>query len=173
MAHRNMTSPRRILGVDPGLHTTGYGVLEVGPLRPILCEAGIIRGDENKAADMAGRVLAIFNGLVEVIEQFHPDVLAVEQLYAHYKHPRTAILMGHARGVIFLTAGQRNLPVVSYNATRIKKIVTGSGRASKEQVQRTIQRELGLAQLPEPPDVADALAAALCHYHLRRYDGTS
>jgi crossover junction endodeoxyribonuclease RuvC len=143
-----MTIPCRILGVDPGLLTTGYGVLEQGPLRPILCEAGIVRGDEDKSADMAGRLLAIYSGLVEVIEQFHPDVLAVEQLYAHYKHPRTAILMGHARGVIFLTAGQRNIPVVSYNATRIKKIVTGSGRASKDQVQRTIQRELGLKALP-------------------------
>src|SRR5262249_11340055 len=91
-----------------------------------------------------------------------------EQLYAHYQHPRTAILMAHARGVIFLAAGQRGLPVVSFNATRIKKTITGSGRASKEQMQRTIQRELGLAKLPEPPDVADALAVALCHYHLSR-----
>jgi crossover junction endodeoxyribonuclease RuvC len=73
--------------------------------------------------------------------------------------------MGHARGVIFLAAAQRDLPVVSYNATRIKKNITGNGRASKDQVQRTIQRELGLAKLPEPPDVADALAVALCHYY--------
>jgi crossover junction endodeoxyribonuclease RuvC len=76
--------------------------------------------------------------------------------------------MGHARGVIFLAAAQHNLPVVSYSATRIKKTITGSGRASKEQMQHTIQRELGLAQLPEPPDVADALAAALCHYYRQR-----
>ena len=159
---------RRILGVDPGLLTTGYGVIEVGPLRPILCEAGIIRGNEDKSADMAGRLLAIYTGMAEVIEQFHPEVMAVEQLYAHYKHPRTAILMGHARGAIFLAAALRDIPVVSYNATRIKKIVTGSGRASKEQVQFTIQRELGLKALPEPPDVADALAAALCHCHMER-----
>jgi crossover junction endodeoxyribonuclease RuvC len=91
----------------------------------------------------------------------------VEQLYAHYAHPRTAILMAHARGVIFLAAAQHNLAVHSYNATRIKKTITGNGRAPKDQVQRTIQRELGLAQLPEPPDVADALAAALCHYYLQ------
>src|SRR5207237_2576500 len=101
-------------------------------------------------------------------EQFQPSVLAVEQLYAHYQHPRTAILMGHARGTILLAAAQRGLEVVSYNATRIKKTITGSGRASKEQMQRTIQRELGLAQVPEPADVADALAAALCHYYLQR-----
>ena len=81
-----------------------------------------------------------------MLEQFHPQVVVVEQLYAHYDHPRTAILMAHARGVIFLAAAQRELPVVSYNATRIKKTITGNGRASKEQVQRTIQRELALAE---------------------------
>jgi crossover junction endodeoxyribonuclease RuvC len=101
-----------------------------------------------------------------VLEQFKPDVVVVEQLFAHYEHPRTAILMAHARGVLFLAAAQHGLPVVSYNATRIKKTITGNGRAAKEQVQRTVQRELGLARLPEPPDVADALAAALCHYYV-------
>jgi len=117
---------------------------------------------------MAERLLSLYNGLVEVIEQYRPDVMAAEQLYAHYEHPRTAILMAHARGVIFLAAAQKGVPVTSYNATRIKKTVTGNGHASKEQVQRTVQRELGLAALPEPPDVADALAAALCHYYTQK-----
>src|SRR5262249_18555219 len=114
------------------------------------------------------RLLSLYNGIVEVIEQFQPGVLAVEQLYAHYKHPRTAILMGHARGVFLLAAAQRGLEVVSYSATRVKKTITGSGRAPKDQVQRTIQRELGLTAPPDPPDVADALAVALCHYHLQK-----
>ncbi len=161
------TPPHRILGVDPGLHITGYGVLEIEAGRVTVCEAGVIRPGSAKA-DLAARVLSIHQGLVEVIEQYQPSAVAVEQLYAHYKHPRTAILMGHARGVIFLAAAQANIPLHSYNATRIKKTVTGSGRASKEQVQRTIQRELGLTQAPDPPDVADALAAALCHYYLSR-----
>jgi crossover junction endodeoxyribonuclease RuvC len=103
-----------------------------------------------------------------VLDQFKPAVMVVEQLFAHYDHPRTAILMAHARGVILLAAAQRDVPVHSYNATRIKKTITGNGRASKEQVQRTVQRELGLPQLPEPPDVADALAVALCHYYARK-----
>jgi crossover junction endodeoxyribonuclease RuvC len=159
------SSPVRILGVDPGLQVTGYAVLESGPR---ICEAGVIRSAEGRATtDMAPRVRALYDGIVEVMEQFHPTVVVVEQLFAHYDHPRTAILMAHARGVIFLAAGQRELPVVSYNATRIKKTITGNGRASKEQVQRTIQRELSLAKLPEPPDVADALAAALCHYYMQ------
>lgn len=163
-SHENV-SPRRILGIDPGLQITGYGVIEAGQQRPVVREAGVIRAAGSRA-DTATRILSIYNGIVEIVEQFRPQVLAVEQLYAHYQHPRTAILMGHARGVLFLAAAQNELEVVSYNATRIKKTITGSGRASKEQVQRTIQRELGLAQLPEPPDVADALAVALCHYYL-------
>lgn len=163
-AVERLKSGARILGVDPGLHITGYAVLEVAQ-SPRICEAGIIRGKEKSAAKLAERILFLFNGIVEVIEQYCPEVVVVEQLYAHYQHPRTAILMGHARGAILLAAAQRELPIVSYNATRIKRTVTGSGRASKDQVQRTVQRELNLAKMPEPPDVADALAVALCHYH--------
>jgi crossover junction endodeoxyribonuclease RuvC len=159
----------RILGIDPGLEVTGYGVLEAGPGQPNVCEAGVIRSRETgEKAEMARRLRTLHAGLAEVIEQFRPQVVVVEQLYAHYAHPRTAILMAHARGVIFLAAAQHELPVVSYNATRIKKTITGSGRAAKDQVQRTIQRELSLSQPPEPPDVADALAAALCHYYQQR-----
>ena len=159
----------RVLGVDPGLQITGYAVLEGVGSQPRICEAGVIKSKEGReSADMAPRLVSLYNSLVEVIEQFRPTIAAVEQLYAHYEHPRTAILMGHARGVIFLAAGKHDMRVVSYNATSIKKTITGSGRASKEQVQRTIQRELGLQQIPEPPDVADALAIALCHFYLQR-----
>jgi crossover junction endodeoxyribonuclease RuvC len=160
---------QRILGVDPGLQVTGYAIVEVGSQRPLICEAGVIRSAEGRApADMAYRVSNLYDSIVGVLDQFRPQVVVVEQLYAHYQHPRTAILMAHARGVIFLAAAQRQLSVISYNATRIKKTITGNGRAPKDQVQRTIQRELGLRELPEPPDVADALAVALCHYYAQR-----
>ncbi len=160
---------QRILGIDPGLQITGYGVLESGAVGPLVCEAGVIRTAQGRETpDMAPRVHSLYTGIVEVIEQFRPQVMVVEQLYAHYDHPRTAILMAHARGVIFLAAAQHEVPVISYNATRIKKTITGHGRASKDQVQLTIQRELHLARVPEPPDVADALAAALCHYYTQR-----
>src|SRR5262249_28053724 len=163
------TPGQRILGIDPGLPITGYAVLEVGPQRPLVCEAGVLRSSEGRAAaDMAPRLCALYNGLVEVLNQFRPGVVAVGALYAHYQHPRAGVLMAHARGVIFLEAGLHGVPVVSYNATRIKKTITGHGRASKEQVQRTVQQELGLAQVPDPPDVADALAAALCHYYAQK-----
>ena len=156
----------RILGIDPGLQVTGYAVLEAGPAH---------RRGRHHPERRARTWRRAFNRYIRASSRsssnFSPTVVAVEQLYAHYEHPRTAILMGHARGVILLAAAQHNLAVVSYNATRIKKTITGSGRAGKEQVQRTIQRELGLATLPEPPDVADALAAALCHHYLQRASG--
>src|SRR5262249_48750763 len=152
----------------PGLHITGYGVVEARPAGPFVCEAGVIRSSaHDKKERMASRILSVYNGIVEVIDEFKPEVLAIEQLYAHYKHPRTAILMAHARGALLLAAAQKGLEVVSYNATRVKKTITGNGRASKDQIQRTIQRELALAKAPDPPDVADALAVALCHYYLQ------
>ena len=153
---------RRILGVDPGLHATGYAVIDVGGRRPLIVEAGVIRSSEpHTKPELATRIRSVYDSIVEVIEQ----------LYAHYAHPRTAILMAHVRGVIFLAAAQHHLIVHSYNATRIKKTITGSGRAPKDQIQRTVQRELRLAELPEPPDVADALAAALCHHYLQVLPG--
>src|SRR5439155_19732129 len=122
----------RILGIDPGLQVTGYAVVEVRPLKPHVCEAGIIRSNEGrKTTNLAPRLLSLYNSLVEVIEQLKPQVVAVEQLYSHYNHPRTAILMAHARGVIFLAAAQKELLLVSYAASRIKKTLTGHGRATK------------------------------------------
>jgi len=155
----------RILGVDPGLNITGYGVLEVSGGNLRLCEAGVVRGRSH--GTLVGRLAEIHAGIREVIASLQPAVMALEELYSHYARPRTAILMGHARGVICLAAAEAGIAVVPYSATQIKRILTGSGRAPKSQVQRAIQYELGLAHLPEPPDVADALAVALCHYHLK------
>ena len=144
-------SPARVLGVDPGLNVTGYGVLEVTRRGPRLCEAGVVRG--RTRGSLAARVAEIHEGLTDVIASLRPTVMALEELYSHYKRPRTAILMGHARGVICLAGTQAGIPVVHYSATQVKKILTGSGRASKGQVQRAIQHELGLSEVPEPPDV--------------------
>jgi crossover junction endodeoxyribonuclease RuvC len=159
----------RILGIDPGLNITGYSVLDVTERGPQVCEAGVVRGKTR--GSLTARLAEIHQGVADVIAAFSPGVMALEQLYSHYQRPRTAILMGHARGVICLAAEQSGIPVMHYSATQIKKILTGAGRAGKAQVQRAIQRELGLAQIPEPPDVADALAIALCHYYLRDKPG--
>ncbi|HEX4143860.1 MAG TPA: crossover junction endodeoxyribonuclease RuvC [Pirellulales bacterium] len=155
----------RILGIDPGLNTTGYGVMEVQSGRLVLCEAGIIRGRSRES--LTARLVEIHDGVADVIASLKPDMMALEQLYSHYKQPRTAILMGHARGVICLAAAQAGIAVISYSATQIKKVLTGNGRAPKSQMQAAIRQELSLAQPPEPADVADALAVAMCHYHLQ------
>ncbi|MBN9122040.1 MAG: crossover junction endodeoxyribonuclease RuvC [Planctomycetes bacterium] len=158
-------SPRRVLGLDPGLQTAGYGVLEYSDRGPRVVDAGVIRSAEGRdPADMARRLKTLYDGLCEVLDEWRPAAMAVEQLYAHYEHPRTAILMAHARGAFLLAGAQYSIPVISYAATKVKKLVTGSGRASKEQMQYAIARELGLAGPPEPHDVADALGIALCHY---------
>ncbi len=150
-----------ICGIDPGLGTTGYAVLRAaGGGAPAVVDAGVCRFEKN--GDLAERLRAVERDILAILSEHSPAVMAVEQLYAHYKHPRTAILMGHARGVILLAAARQGIEVRSYSATRIKRFVTGSGHASKSQVQRVIQQTLGLAQLPEPADVADALAIAYC-----------
>jgi crossover junction endodeoxyribonuclease RuvC len=154
----------RILGIDPGLNTTGYGVLAASGAGVQLCEAGVVRG---RGRSLTERLRAIHDGVVDVIACLHPTAIALEQLYSHYKHPRTAILMGHARGVICLAAAQADIEVVHYSATQIKKVLTGSGRAPKGQIQQAVRVELALAKIPEPADVADALAIAICHYYLR------
>ena len=154
----------RILGVDPGLNITGYGVLEVTRSSVRVCEAGVVRGRTKKS--IAARLHEIHVGMADVIASLKPQAMAIEQLYAHYKHPRTAILMGHARGVICLAAEQTAVPVISYSATQIKKVLTGNGHAPKSQMQLAIRRELSLLEVPDPPDIADALAIALCHYYL-------
>ena len=151
----------RVLGIDPGLNVTGYGVLDVQDRQITIVEAGVIRTDPQ--AEMGERLNEIGREIGKVIAQFSPEALAVEELYSHYDHPKTAIIMGHARGVIFLKAAEAGLAIFPYASTRIKKSLTGNGRASKEQVQRMIRSALKLTAVPEPPDVADALAIALCH----------
>jgi crossover junction endodeoxyribonuclease RuvC len=155
-----------VLGVDPGLNITGYGVLEVTGPQLRIVEAGVVRSRSKDTLDQ--RLAAIHRGITDVLTTFQPAVMALENLYSHYERPQTAILMGHARGVICLAAAQVRVPVANYAATQIKKTLTGSGRASKFQVQRAICREFGLSGVPEPPDVADALAIALCHVHFSR-----
>lgn len=156
----------RIVGIDPGLNITGYAVVERSARGIALIEAGMIRG--RSRGDLAARLAEVHNGVADVIGTFEPAAMAIEELYSHYERPRTAILMGHARGVICLAAAQANVPVVSYSATQIKRLLTGNGRAPKSQMQRAICHEFGLASPPEPPDVADAMALALCHLFLQR-----
>jgi len=155
-----MEDEMRILGIDPGLQVCGYACLEMDADNEKLIEAGVIRVEKGPAIEI--KLNRIAEDIHSLLENFKPDVVAVEELYSHYAHPKTAILMGHARGVILQKCAQAAIEVRSFSATRIKKSITGNGRASKEQIQRTIQTILSLPQIPEPNDVADAIAAALC-----------
>lgn len=150
----------RIVGIDPGLQITGYGVLDWKPIRPVLVDGGVIRLDPKRP--LADRLVELETELDALLEEHRPDVCAVEQLYSHYAHPRTAILMGHARGVILLLARKRGIRLEQFAANRVKQSLTGHGHASKAQVQRAVQSQWNLPKLPEPPDVADALAVAFC-----------
>ena len=150
----------RILGIDPGLQITGYGVIDCNSLRPNLVDGGVIR--LKPRTSISDRLVELEIELDALFDEHKPDVCAVEQLYAHYKHPRTAILMGHARGVIMLVAARRGAIIEQFAANRIKQSLTGHGHAGKLQMQRAIQAMWNLKSLPQPPDVADALAVALC-----------
>ena len=159
----------KILGIDPGLRVCGYAVMETGAGDEKLLEAGADMGDESKG--LAERLNQIACDAGQILDKHAPAMVAVEDLYSNYKHPKTAILMGHARGVILYKAIEAGAEVRSFAATRIKKSLTGNGRASKEQMQRTIQQVLGLSDLPEPADVADAIAVAMCCANERRIEG--
>ncbi len=163
---RSEPLPTRYLGIDPGLLRTGYALLERGAVAPALLEGGVIRSTPKLS--LAERVCEIGAGLCEVFDQFQPQVMAIEQIFSTGKYPKPALMMSHARGVILYVAASRGVPVVHYTPRQIKRLLTGSGKASKDQVQQAIRHELGLGCILEPNDVADACAAALCHYHQAR-----
>jgi len=154
----------KVLGIDPGLIITGYGVLEQRDGGIHLLEAGVV--DSGTSQDpLPVRLRRLHEEMDTLIREHGPDVMALEQLYSHYEHPRTAILMGHARGVICLASGLHEVPLHHYAATQVKSAVTGNGRASKDQIQQMVRRTFGLAEAPQPPDAADAVAISLCHIH--------
>lgn len=160
----NQPTTTRVLGIDPGLNVTGYGVLAIQAGHFSLIEAGVVRS--RRTDDFPDRLVSIYDGIVDVIRSLNPTVIGIEELYSHYARPQTAIIMGHARGAICLAAAKESVPLRSYAATQIKKVLTGNGRAPKTQVQLAVARQLDLVKPPDPPDVADALAIAMCHYFL-------
>ena len=152
-----------ILGIDPGLRTTGFGIIEISQRDVSVVKGGTIQtGPVSKP--LAFRLNALYDGVCALFQRYNLEALALEQLYSHYAHPVTAILMGHARGVICLAASKNGVPVFDYASTQIKSCITGNGHASKEQMQKAIKGRLNLDELPTPNDIADALAVAICHH---------
>ncbi len=156
-------SRTRVIGIDPGLNITGYGVIEGDQWTMELVEAGVIRPPRPNGNNLALRLESLFESVEEVLKDLRPEAMCLEEVYSHTDYPRTAILMGHARGVICLAARVARIPIFHVPAKRIKQAVTGNGNASKMQVQRAVQQRFSLGHPPQPPDVADALAVALCY----------
>lgn len=156
-----------VLGIDPGLQRTGYALLAPAPTprEGHLVEAGVIR--LRREHSLTERLIELEDALSTLLTRHHPQALACEELYAHYRHPRTAILMAHARGIILACAARHGLQIISIAATNVKKLLTGNGHAGKRQMQLAVAATLRLPALPEPSDVADAIAIALAGARLR------
>lgn len=155
------SNPLRVLGIDPGLRVAGYGCVSYDRQqpRPILVEAGAIKLDTTQS--VSHRLLQLWNDINEIISDVSPDIVAVETVFSHTKHVGTAIILGHARGVILLAVENAGLPLIELAPTEIKKSVTGNGRSTKSQIQQAITNILDLETIPEPHDIADALAIGI------------
>ncbi len=160
----------RILGIDPALIITGYGIVDCNDGKLRLLEAGIIKTSSRLA--LPQRLDTIHRAVLDIIVETKPGAMVVEKLYAHHHHPTTAYLLGQARGVICLACAKEKVPLVEYAATRVKKAVVGNGLASKSQVQRMIADIFKLTELPKYNDITDALALAIAHSYIARVKKT-
>ncbi len=151
----------RILGIDPGLAITGYGLIEKDGVRLEYIASGRIRSKD--AQPLPSRLSAILAGVAEVIESYAPGEVAVEEVFVNV-NPRSTLLLGQARGACICAAVMAKLPVAEYTAMQVKQAVVGNGHAAKVQVQEMVKRLLRLPAVPGP-DAADALACAICHAH--------
>jgi crossover junction endodeoxyribonuclease RuvC len=150
-----------VLGLDPGAAATGYGVVEfAGPGASRLVECGVVR--TAASAPLEQRLVQIFDAIAELIAQHRPDAVAVESVFVA-RNPRSALVLGHARGAALLAAAKAGLPVAEYAPAMVKRTVVGAGAATKTQVQRMTARLLRLRTAPSPDDAADGVAVALTH----------
>jgi crossover junction endodeoxyribonuclease RuvC len=156
----------RVLGIDPGSLVTGFGVVEEQANGLQALAWGAVRTTARQP--LSERLKCIYDGLFKAVQTWQPDAVSVEQVF-FAENPKTALTLGHARGVALLTVAHAALPLVEYSALEIKMAVTGYGRAAKPQMQQMVQMLLHLDQLPQPADAADALAAAICHLHTQRF----
>ncbi len=152
----------RIFGIDPGSVRTGYGCVETDGTRHRLVVCGVVAPPAG--CGLPDRLHAIHSGLVKLLRSAHPDCVVIENLF-HARNVRSALVLGHARGVAMLAAVAAGLPVVEYTPAEVKLAVVGYGRAEKPQLQQMVKLLLGLDTVPSPHDAADALAMAICHAH--------
>ncbi|MCF7803270.1 MAG: crossover junction endodeoxyribonuclease RuvC [Candidatus Marinimicrobia bacterium] len=150
----------RVLGIDPGLRCTGYGIIDFTGRNSRVIQFGTIRTDAKN--EFSRRIQTVYDDISDVIQEYTPDEFAIEEAF-YSKNAKTALQLGHVRGVAMLAAMHASLPVTEYSAKKIKMAITGRGGATKEQVQFMVKNMLKLDEPPTPLDASDALACALCH----------
>ncbi len=156
----------RVLGVDPALTRTGYGVIDTVSGGFNLVKSGVITTKTTQS--LAERLNKIFDEIVNVLIECRPEVMVIEKVFVHCQHPTTAFILGQARGIICLAAAKANIPLFEYAATQVKKAITGTGHASKEQVQRVIVSQLNLKVTPKFLDITDAIALAMAYKYFEK-----
>lgn len=152
----------RVLGIDPGSETLGWGIIEGSASKYTPVDFGTVRS--NPRAAFSKRLAKVYDGVAEVIERFRPDVLSIEEAF-YAVNVNVAMKLGQVRGVVLLLAEQRGIGIAEYSPRLIKQTVVGYGNAQKHQVGEMVRILLRLASLPKPDDAADALAVAICHFH--------
>ena len=154
----------RILGIDPALNITGFGIIDETVSGLSLIEAGIVK--TKSESPLPDRLIKIYQEISAIVNQFKPGCIILEKVYTHYRHPTTAYILGQARGIVCLICAQAKLPLFEYASTRVKKAIVGEGLASKTQIQRMVASILGFTQLPKYQDITDALALAIAHSYI-------
>ncbi len=156
----------RILGIDPGLVQTGFGIVSFHKNKMILVDYGIVKPSAKE--NLPSRLMTIFSDICQIIADYKPTVMAIEEVF-YGKNAKSALLLGQARGVAIVAGASKKIPVFEYSARKIKQSLTGNGNAHKEQVQFMVKASLNMTELPEPMDASDALAIALCHHQQFRF----
>lgn len=156
-----------ILGIDPGFAITGYGIIKYENNKFKVIDYGAITTESD--LKLSERLLILYNDLEQLIDKYNPDVVSIEELFFN-KNIKTALNVGHGRGVVLLAAAKKNKPIFEYTPLQVKQSVVGYGRAQKPQIQQMVKMILNLEKIPKPDDVADALAVAICHAHSCKLD---
>ena len=154
-----------VLGIDPGLRKTGFGVLSVSNDKPELIDYGII--EPNKDEKISKRLFTIYNDINQLVEMFCPNVFSIEDIF-YGRNVKSALLLGQARGIAMLCAAKHDIPIFEYSAKKVKQAITGNGNADKTQLQYMIKQIFKLKQVPSPLDASDAIGIALCYIYQTR-----
>ena len=152
----------KILGIDPGLINTGYGIVESIGSKVTLIDYGVVQ--PSKSEQLSVRLKVICNDVISIIKEFKPDVCVVEEVF-YSKNFKSSLLLGQARAAVLIASAIQGVGVEEYSARKIKQSLTGNGNSSKEQIQFMVKNILEMNQIPKPVDASDALAIAICHYH--------